>query len=90
MLTLDAGRCQDVRIGYCNVGLDAFRLAPVETLLEGNAADSALLSRAGELAMQSVAPPADVHADAAYRRDLVRTLTVRVLEQALGRAERGS
>jgi CO/xanthine dehydrogenase FAD-binding subunit len=90
MLTLDAGRCQDVRIGYCNVGLDAFRLAAVEALLHGKVADSTLLSQAGELATQSVEPPADVHADAAYRRDLVRTLTVRVLAQALGRAGRGS
>jgi CO/xanthine dehydrogenase FAD-binding subunit len=90
MLTLDGGRCQDVRIGYCNVGLDTFRFTPVEALLHGKAVDSALLSQAGELAMRSVAPPADVHADAAYRRDLVRTLTVRVLDQALSRAGHGS
>ena len=78
MLTLDAGRCQDARIGYCNVGLDAFRFAPVEALLQDKAVDSALLSQAGELAMRSVEPPADVHADAVYRRELVRTLTVPV------------
>jgi len=90
MLTLDAGRCQDVRIGYSNVGLEGFRLAPVEALLQGKAADAGLLSQAGELAVQSVDPPADVHADAAYRRDLVRTLTVRVLRQALERAAQGS
>jgi CO/xanthine dehydrogenase FAD-binding subunit len=90
MLTLDGGRCQDTRIGYCNVGIDGFRLAQVEALLNGNAADAALLSQAGELAMQSVEPPADLHADAAYRRDLVRALTVRVLGQALDRARRGS
>ncbi|HXW29410.1 MAG TPA: xanthine dehydrogenase family protein subunit M [Xanthobacteraceae bacterium] len=90
MLTLDAGRCQEVRIGYCNAGLDGFRLAPVEALLRGKTADAALLSQAGELAMHSVDPPADVHADAQYRRDLVRTLTVRVLSQALGRTGHGS
>jgi CO/xanthine dehydrogenase FAD-binding subunit len=90
MLTLDAGRCQDVRIGYCNVGLEEFRLAAVEALLQGKAADAALLSQAGDLAMQSVAPAADVHADATYRRDLVRTLTVRVLRQAFDRAGHGS
>jgi CO/xanthine dehydrogenase FAD-binding subunit len=86
MLALDAGRCQDVRIGYCNVGLEEFRLAPVEALLQGKAADATLVAQAGDLAMHSVEPPADVHADAAYRRDLVRTLTVRVLHQALDRA----
>jgi carbon-monoxide dehydrogenase medium subunit len=90
MLTLDAGRCQDVLIGYRNVGLDTFRLASVEALLRGKPADSTLLSQAGELAMQSVDPAADVHADPAYRRDLVRILTIRVLEQALGRAGRRS
>jgi aerobic carbon-monoxide dehydrogenase medium subunit len=90
MLTLDGGRCQDVRIGYGNLGLEGFRLAPVEALLQGKAADAALLLQAGELAMHSVEPPADIHADAQYRRDLVRTLTVRVLGEALGRAGHGS
>jgi aerobic carbon-monoxide dehydrogenase medium subunit len=90
ILALDGGRCQDVRIGYGNLGLEGFRLASVEALLQGKAVDAALLSRAGELAMHSVEPPADVHADAQYRRDLVRTLTVRVLGEALGRAGHGS
>ena len=45
-----------------------------------------MLAQAGKLAMESVEPPSDLHADAAYRRDLVKTLTVRVLGEALRRA----
>ena len=74
-------------MGCRNAGPEVLRLASVEALLEGKAADAALLAEAGKLAMDSVVdPPSDLHADAAYRRDLVRTLTVRVLSEALGRA----
>ena len=86
LLTVDEGRCRNVRIGYRNVGPDLFRLAKVETLVEGKVADAALLAQAGKLAMESVEPPSDLHADAAYRRDLVKTLTIRVLGEALRRA----
>jgi CO/xanthine dehydrogenase FAD-binding subunit len=88
LLTVGGGRCRSVRIGCRNAGPEALRLASVEALLEGKAADAALLAEAGKLAMDSVVdPPSDLHADAAYRRDLVRTLTVRVLSEALGRAD---
>jgi carbon-monoxide dehydrogenase medium subunit len=86
LLTVNGGRYQDVRIGYRSVGPDVFRLANVEALLEGKALDPELHSQAGNLAMDTVNPPADVHADAAYRRDLVRTLTVRALGKAFRRA----
>jgi aerobic carbon-monoxide dehydrogenase medium subunit len=88
LLTVGGGRCRSVRIGCRNAGPEVLRLANVEALLEGKAADAALLAEAGKLAMDSVVdPPSDLHADAAYRRDLVRTLTVRVLSEALGRAD---
>jgi aerobic carbon-monoxide dehydrogenase medium subunit len=86
LLTVQGGRYRDVRIGYRSVGPEVFRLANVEALLEGKALDPELHSQAGNLAMKSVNPPADVHADTAYRRDLVRTLTVRALDEALRRA----
>jgi aerobic carbon-monoxide dehydrogenase medium subunit len=86
LLTVNGERYRDVRIGYRSVGPEVFRLANVEALLEGKALDPELHSQAGNLAMDSVDPPPDVHADAAYRRDLVRTLTVRALGEALRRA----
>ena len=86
LLTVDDGLCRNVRIGYRNVGPNLFRLAKVEALVEGKAADAALIAQAGKLAMESVEPPSDLHADAAYRRDLVKTLTVRALGEAIRRA----
>jgi aerobic carbon-monoxide dehydrogenase medium subunit len=88
VLTLKGDVCDDVRIGYRNVGLELSRLPKVESLLEGKSADAALIAKAAGLAMESVDPPSDVHADAAYRRDLVRSLTVRMLTEALDRAGR--
>ena len=86
LLSLENERCGDVRVGYRNVGSDTVRLGSVEALLEGEKLDAALVTRAAELAMRSVNPPTDLHADADYRRDLIKTLTIRVLSQALDRA----
>jgi CO/xanthine dehydrogenase FAD-binding subunit len=36
--------------------------------------------------MKAVDPPSDLHADEAYRRDLVKVLTERVLATAAARA----
>src|SRR5262249_17518819 len=88
VLTLKGDVCDDVRIGYRNVGLELSRLPKVESLLEGKSPDATLIAKAAGLAMESVDPPSDVDADAAYRRDLVRSLTVRMLTEALDRAGR--
>ena len=88
MLAIDDGVCGSVRLGFRNVGETVFRLPAVEARIEGQAPNSALFSAAATAAMNAVAPSSDLHADEAYRRDLVKVLAERVLAAAAARARR--
>jgi carbon-monoxide dehydrogenase medium subunit len=79
------GVCRNVRLAYAGVGGHAARVGAAEALLTDQPATSASFAKAAEGAAQAVRPTSDVHADEAYRRDLVRALTARVLAAALGR-----
>jgi carbon-monoxide dehydrogenase medium subunit len=59
------------------------RAPEAEAVLSGQPASPELLQRAAEAAAASIDPLADIHASAAYRRDLVRALTRRALKRAL-------
>jgi CO/xanthine dehydrogenase FAD-binding subunit len=88
MLAIDGGVCRQVRLGFRNVGATIFRLPAVEAQIEGQAPGAALFGAAATAAMRAVAPSSDLHADEAYRRDLVKVLTVGVLATAVARARR--
>ena len=72
----------EARIAIGGVEDRPSRCAPAEAILAqgGSAADAARAVAA------AVKPMEDLHADAAYRKDLVRALTQRALDQALGGA----
>lgn len=88
VVTLDArDRCQAARVALLSVG-DGPVLA-VEagrTLVGQNRSDEVLRSAADAAATRDVDPPSDIHASAAYRRQLVAVLTRRALERAFERA----
>jgi carbon-monoxide dehydrogenase medium subunit len=86
MLAIEGGVCRQVRLGFRNVGATIFRMPAIEAQIEGQASSPALFSAAGTAAMNAVDPPSDLHADEAYRRDLVKILTERVLATAVARA----
>jgi carbon-monoxide dehydrogenase medium subunit len=86
MLTLESGTCRNVRLGFRNVGERVSRLKAVEAQIEGQTPTERLFSAAASAAMKAVEPPSDLHADADYRRDLVKALTERVLNKAVERA----
>jgi carbon-monoxide dehydrogenase medium subunit len=86
MLTLENGTCRNVRLGFRNVGERVSRLKAVEAQIEGQTPTERLFSAAASAAMKAVEPPSDLHADADYRRDLVKALTERVLNKAVERA----
>jgi CO/xanthine dehydrogenase FAD-binding subunit len=79
------GVCRAVRLGYAGVGPHAMRAAAAEAALVGQPATEANFAQAAQIAAERVRPSSDVHADEAYRRDLVRALTSRVLAAALPR-----
>jgi carbon-monoxide dehydrogenase medium subunit len=86
LLTLRYGTCRDVRVGFRNAVDNVSRIAAAEAALEGKPAAAATIEAAAEAAAGSVPPTADLHADAAYRRDLAATLTRRMLRTACARA----
>lgn len=58
------------------------RMAQAEAVLAGQKPGAELFRAAGEAAAAAVDPLEDVHADAEFRRDLVRAVTRRALERA--------
>jgi 2-furoyl-CoA dehydrogenase FAD binding subunit len=84
---LDGDAVVEARAGYLSVN-EVPTVVDLTTALEGGVDDSTL-AMAGELALGSLDPEADIHATSAYRAHLVRVLTARVLraayDDALGR-----
>jgi len=80
-------RCQSARIGLFSVGdgpVEAHRA--VEALI-GQVPTSEVVRVAAEIAsIEDIDPSSDIHATAAYRRYLAKTLTQRALETAFERA----
>jgi CO/xanthine dehydrogenase FAD-binding subunit len=86
LLTLRYGTCRDVRIGFRNAVDNVFRIAAAEAAIEGKPASAAVIEAAAQAAASNVMPADDLHADAAYRRDVTATLTRRMLRAACARA----
>lgn len=84
-LSVENGVCRAVRLGYGGVGPHALRVPEAEAALAGEPATEENFAKAAQTAATHVRPTNDVHADEAYRRDLVRALTARVLATALAR-----
>jgi carbon-monoxide dehydrogenase medium subunit len=82
---LDGGRCARAHLSYAGVADHAVRVAAAEAALDGEIPNEATFEAAAAKAAEIVDPPEDVHADAAYRRDLVRALTRRALSAAARR-----
>ena len=77
--------CGDVRLGIAGVGDGPHRAQRAEDSLRGAAPDEEAFRRAAAIAADDVEPGEDYHADADYRRDLVRALARRALAEAFSR-----
>ena len=84
-LSLNDGRCEAVRVVASGVGEHAARLAAAEAALVGGPIDEASIAAAAKAAAGAVDPHSDSHADAAYRREAIATLTRRTARQAAER-----
>ena len=89
VVTLDArGRCTAARITFLSVGDGPVLATEAGKTLAGQALSEELLRAAADAAAtRDVDPPSDIHASAAYRRQLVAVLTRRALARAFERAE---
>lgn len=82
---LDGGVCARIRLAYSGVSAHALRIPDAEAALTGRTPDEGAFQEAARIAAEAVNPIEDLHADAAYRRDLVRSLTRRTLIAAAHR-----
>lgn len=87
-VTLDRkGRCDHVRLALLSVGDGPVTATAASRLMAGHEPTEELIREAAEVvATRDIDPPADIHASAAYRRQLARVLAARVLGQAARRA----
>jgi len=88
VLSLDpGGTCTRASVTLLSVGDGPVCAKTAEDELRGRViAPDAFRDAAEAAAMRDIDPPADIHASAAYRRQLTRVLTARVLEKAARRA----
>lgn len=82
-----AGRVTNAHVGAIGVSDTPIRLSAVEAVLNGKPLDDVAIAAAAKTARETVEPPSDIHAPAAYRRSLLATLLERGLKQS---ATRGS
>jgi carbon-monoxide dehydrogenase medium subunit len=76
------GRIAEARLGIGGAETRPRRIAEAERLLEGQAPDGECFAAAAAAAARAITPITDPVIDADYRRDLVRSLAHRALEQA--------
>lgn len=80
---LDAqGEICDAHVGVIGVAARPLRLADVESALNGQRPSADLIRQVAAVACDAVDPPDDIHAESAYRRELVGVLLERVLASA--------
>jgi len=90
-ITLSAnGQVSYAGIGLTNVGQTTIKARDAEQSLLGKQLDDASIHHAAELAAAAAQPVSDTRGPAAYKRAMVRTLTVRALRKALTRATGGN
>jgi len=89
-ITLDNnGNVSYAGIGLTNVGPVPIKARDAEHSLLGKPLDDASIHQAADLAAAAAQPTSDTRGPAEYKRDMVRTLTVRALRKARARATGG-
>ncbi|PYO59076.1 MAG: molybdopterin dehydrogenase [Candidatus Rokuibacteriota bacterium] len=81
----DGQRCAMARLATAGAGPVPMRLRSAEEILERDGLSEAAVEAAARRAAELVEPDSDIHASAAYRRNLTRVLTGRALRRAKAR-----
>jgi carbon-monoxide dehydrogenase medium subunit len=87
MLVGQDTRCTAARLATAGTGPVPVRLRAAEEILERDGFSEAAIQAAARRAEELVEPDSDIHASAAYRRNLTRVLTARALRRAVARME---
>lgn len=88
-VTLDGGVLRDVRICVSGVAPVPHRATEAESVLTGHPPDERRRSEAADAVRAAIDPTADLHATAAYRKDVAGVLTERALTEATRKATPG-
>lgn len=83
----DNNTCQMVRFALFGVGGAPVRLQRAEAMLCGQRVDDAALVEVAKVVSEELDPDADIHASAAYRKEVGGVMVRRTLQQALRRAK---
>ncbi|SEB59044.1 FAD binding domain-containing protein [Streptomyces melanosporofaciens] len=86
-VTVDGPRIAEARVCLSGVGQIPHRCPAAEEILTGAPLGSARVREAADAVRDSVRPSDDLHATAAYRKDVAGTLLVRAVTKAARRAE---
>ena len=87
LVTLDGrGRCAEVRLALLSVGEGPTPAPRASAALTGAEPTAAAVRAAAEAVNDDLDPPSDIHASAAFRRQLATVLTRRALTRAVARA----
>jgi len=86
-LTLSAndGACEDVRLALNSVASTIVRAKRAEEVLRGKPINDAAIREMGDIASAEVDPTDDNRGSADYKRDLVKVLVRRAVQQAVQR-----
>jgi carbon-monoxide dehydrogenase medium subunit len=87
VLTVARGAVAEARIAIFGAGATPVRALDAERALTGRPPAEATLAAAARLATHGFEPVSDLHAPAAYRASVTRTLTARALADAVARAK---
>jgi carbon-monoxide dehydrogenase medium subunit len=82
---IDGGRIAEPRVAVGGAEPHARRIGEAEQTLAGKPPGADVFAAAAERAAAAVDPMEDVHNNAQYRRDLVRAMVRRALDQAAAR-----
>ena len=82
-LRFENGRIDEARIGIGGAADRPSRIAAAEAVLIGTERGPEVQREAGNIAAAAIDPLQDIHASAEFRRDLVRAMVGRALDQAL-------
>ncbi len=78
--------CRSIRVGLCGAASVPVRLTSIEATLTGKAVDNAFIEAVAAAAYEAAHDPvAELHADADYKREMVRVFTRRAVRAALER-----
>jgi carbon-monoxide dehydrogenase medium subunit len=86
VVTRRGDQCTAARLATAGVGPVPVRLRAAEEILERDGLGAKAVAAAAARAAELVDPESDLHASAAYRRNLVRVLTARALARAIARS----